>query len=182
MSDYTADRTKVPGVDISFGVIRSTHGGKAVTARSAVERRLMPNANGPLCHRQELLLPPGAADMLLDLELLLACHEKQLIPDQRDLITIFTMRFGRGAALHEQWELARGFVRERMVIAEQLAVVLVQHQPGFCGYRNGKAHVHAMALARRLENSHFVGFSPLIDDGAKAKLGAAWKDWLATHA
>lgn len=87
-----------------------------------------------------------------------------------------------GLPIHQQWELARGFVREKMVIAERLAVVLVQHQPGFRGVADGKPHVHAMALARRLENSNFLGFSPLVKEGAKAKLGAAWKGWLATHA
>lgn len=181
MIDYVPDLTQVAGVDVAFGIIRPEHAGKSITATDAIQRRLRPGAGALLCHRHEVLLPPGAADMLIDLDMLVARYEAQLLPKHRDLIVMLTMRFAPGLPIHQQWELARGFVREKMVVAERLAVVLVQHQPGFRGFADGKPHVHAMALARRLENSHFLGFSPLVKEGAKAKLGAAWKDWLATY-
>jgi hypothetical protein len=125
-------------------------------------------------HRSEVLLPPGAPDMLGDLDMLLEHYERSLLP-QRELVAIFTMRFSRGDALHDQWELARGFIRQHLNTERRLAVIAVQHAPGLAGFTEGKPHVHALALARSLDGSNFGGFTPIAKAGAKLTLATEWQ-------
>lgn len=174
MSDYIPD----PKVDsVVSGVILSTHKGKPVQVATALARRLWFHGGKTPCHRHELLLPPDANDLLLDVEAARKRFEDQLIPDQRELLIVFTMQFEPGGAMHDQWETARSFAREHMVVGHQLAVVLAQHQPGLSGWTANRPHVHALAFARRLEAAHFLGFTPLTKAENRARLAALWRPW-----
>lgn len=179
--DYKPETGKPPrGVDVAAGVIQASYKGIATTAREAIARRLVLHGGTVACHRQVLLLPPSAPDLLDDIEAATDCYEEGLIPGQRDLIVIFTVRFEPNLAVHRQLELARGFAHQHLAVQRNLAVILVQHLPGLAGWQN-KPHVHMLAFARELHGSYFQGFTPLIKPGAKAILANAWADWLAAN-
>lgn len=176
--DYAPERGKLPrGVDVAFGVIQATGNGMPTTARAAIERRLVLHGGRETCHRSALLLPPNAPDLLDSMEAVLDRHEKQQLPEQRDLLLIFTMRFDAAMPAHRQFRLACDFAYARLARERNLAVVMAQHQPGLAGWQN-KPHCHAFAFARELHGSHFLGFTPLVKPGAKAILAAEWADWL----
>lgn len=179
--DYKPETGKPPrGVDVAAGVIQANYKGVATTAREAIERRLVLHGGTGACHRKKLLLPPSAPDLLGEIKAATDCYEERLIPDQRDLIVIFTVRFEPNLAVHRQWELARGFAYQHLALQRNLAVILVQHLPGLSGWQN-KPHAHMLAFARELHGPYFQGFTPLTKPGAKAILANGWADWLATN-
>ncbi|WP_121119997.1 hypothetical protein [Croceibacterium ferulae] len=177
--DYAPEREKVAG-DVVCGTIFAEFGNRTNSVRGAIERRLTLGGGTMAAHRHELLLPPDAPDLLLDRENLVSHYERSLLPNQRELLVIFTMRFERDGSLHAQWELARSFVRQH-IVGRRLGTVLVQHCPGLAGYADGKPHVHALAIARELIGSNFAAFTPLSRPGAKAILAAEWQAWQAAH-
>ncbi|MDE1917267.1 MAG: hypothetical protein KGJ57_22865 [Sphingomonadales bacterium] len=179
--DYAPEHGKVTG-DIAVGTVLSSFGKGINTARGAVERRLRVGGGTMPAHRSEVLLPPGAPDMLGHLDTLLDHYERSLLPSQRELVVIFTMRFPRDSALHDQWELARAFIRQHLNAERRLAVIAVQHAPGLAGFAEGKPHVHGLALARSLDGSNFGGFTPIAKAGAKLILANEWQAWRAARA
>lgn len=119
-------------------------------------------------------------DYPLDMDRLISLYEDQFIPEQRDLLVVFTMRFDDDLTFHAQWELARGFVSRRLASERRLAVILAQHQASLAGFAT-KGHCHALCFSRRLVGSHLRDFTPLARPGTKALLGAEWADWLVQH-
>lgn len=173
--DYAPERGALPaGVDLVHGVIKAHHAGRTNTVGEAIVRRLYPH--GPTadrCYYSELLMPPAAPDVLADPLPLVTRYQDQLLPDQADLLTITTFRFDHVLAAHAQWEIARAFVRDQIVVKRSLPVMLAHHLPGLAG-RAAKPHIHALACARALHGSTFGSFSDLTKPGAKALLAEGW--------
>lgn len=180
MTDYKVDRAKV-AADVAGGVIPGDFNGKRNHTHEVIGRRLTLHEGSSSCHRHELVIPPLATDMLRDLSTLIHRYEDQRIPETRDLMILFTVRFEPGGTFHSQFEIARSFAWTRLCVERRLPVVLVQHQPGLSGYANDKPHVHLLIFARELHDSNFLGFTPLLKGPPKAVLAAEWADWLAWH-
>jgi hypothetical protein len=177
MADYKADRTKV-SVDVAGGVIPGEFNGKLNRTDEVVGRRIMLHDGQSSCQRHELLIPPHATDMLRDLRTLVQRYEDQRLPDTRDLIILFTVRFKFGGTFHAQFEAARSFAWNNLCVERRLPVIIVQHQPGLSGYAEGKPHCHLLIFARELHDSNFLGFTPLLKTSPKAVLAAEWAAWL----
>lgn len=111
--DYSPDKNaRLPGIDFTHGTIKPHHGGRATTAGQAIARRLSPHGRGEIdCFDHEVLLPRYGPDALRQLHRLVLTYEEQLLPNQRDLLGIATVRFDPGERFHHQWELARAWVR-----------------------------------------------------------------------
>lgn len=180
MTDYKADRTKVK-VDVAGGVIPGVFNGKTNHTHEVIGRRLTLHEGSTSCHRHEPMIPPNATDMLRDLNTLIRRYEDQRIPETRDLMILFTVRFEPGGTFHSQFEIARSFAWAKLCVERKLPVVLVQHQPGLSGYAEGKPHLHLLCFARELHDSNFLGFTPLLKGPPKVVLAAEWAAWLAQH-
>ncbi|MDR6852690.1 hypothetical protein J2Y54_002210 [Sphingomonas sp. BE123] len=180
MSDYKADRTKV-AADVAGGIIPGEHRGRYNHTHEVIGRRLALHEGSSSCHRHELLIPPRATDMLRDLSTILQRYEGQRIPDTRDLMILFTVRFETGGTFHSQFEIARSFAWTKLCVERAVPLVLVQHQPGLSGYAGGKPHCHLLIFARELHDSNFLGFTPLLKGPPKAVLADEWVGWLAQH-
>ena len=177
MADYKADRTKVP-VDVAGGIIEGEFNGKLNRTDEVIGRRIMLHDGRSSCQRNETLIPPLATDMLRDLEMLVRRYEDQRLPNVRDLMILFTVRFKAGGTFHAQFEAARSFAWTKLCVERRLPVVVVQHQPGLSGYAEGKPHCHLLIFARELHDSNFLGFTPLLKTSPKAVLAAEWAAWL----
>lgn len=180
MSDYKADRTKV-SADVAGGIIPGVFNGKHNDTHEVIGRRLTLHEGSSSCHRHELLIPPRATGMLRDLNTIMQRYEAQRIPDTRDLMILFTVRFEPGGTFHSQFESARSFAWAKLCVERAVPTVLVQHQPGLSGYADGKPHCHLLIFARELHDSNFLGFTPLLKGPPKAVLATEWAAWLAQH-
>jgi hypothetical protein len=120
--------------------------------------------------------------MLRDLSAIARRYESQRLPEMRDLMILFTVRFKPGSTFHAQFEAARSFAWNKLCVERRLPVVLVQHQPGLSGYAEGKPHVHMLIFARELQDCNFLGFTPLLKGPPKAVLAGEWAAWLKQHA
>lgn len=161
------------GIDLSHGIIRSEHAGRANTVERAIVRRLLPHRSGVIdAYDHEVLLPDYAPTSLRKLVTLVRTYEAQQLPRQRDLLSITTVRFNRGLTHHSAWELARCFARCSFN-ARNLAVVMVHHVPALAG-RKHKAHVHLLAPVR--EPHQEFGPFVMLD---KATLAAEWREIVA---
>lgn len=181
MADYKADRTKVP-VDVAGGIIEGEFNGKVNRTDEVIGRRIMLHDGRSSCHRYETLIPPGATEMLRELSAIARRYETQRLPEMRDLMILFTVRFKPGSTFHAQFEAARSFAWAKLCVERRLAVTLVQHQPGLSGYAEGKPHVHMLIFARELHDSNFLGFTPLLKGPPKAVLAAEWAAWPGRNA
>lgn len=177
MADHKSDTTKV-AIDVAGGIIPGEFDSKLNVTREVLERRLKLHGGLSSCQRHELLIPPHATDMLRDLSTITRRYEDQRIPDTRDLMILFTVRFKPGDTFHAQFETARSFAWRKLCSERRLAVVLVQHQPGLSGYTEGKPHIHMLIFARELHDSNFLGFTPLLKGPPKVVLAAEWAAWL----
>jgi hypothetical protein len=159
VADYTPESGPVPkGIDLTHGIIRSTYNGRNTTVGEAIVRRLSPHRNGKItAYDQELLLPASAPDTLRELHVLVALYEQQLLPEQKDLLGITTVRFDHALPAHRQWELARVWAHASFT-ARGLPVELVHHIPGLSG-RKHKPHLHALWPVRVLNGATFGAFS-----------------------
>ena len=177
MADYNADRTKVP-VDVAGGIIPGEFNGKLNRTDEVIDRRIILHGGQSDGVRHEPMIPPNATGMLLNVSALATLYERQRLPDQRDLMIIFTVRFLQGTTVHAQYEAARAFAWNNLCVERNLAVVVVQHQPGLSGYAQSKGHCHLLIFARELHDSNFLGFTPLLKTSPKAVLAAEWATWL----
>lgn len=168
--DYTPEPGAVPlGVDLSHGIIRSTHGGRTNTVDGAIVRRLSPHRSGVIdAFDHEVLLPRQAATNMRNLVTLVRTYEAQLLPSQRDLLGVTTVRFDPDLAHHRAWEMGRQFVRETFN-ARGLLALMVHHVPALAARRH-KPHLHILWPVRILgqEFGRFV----VLD---KATLAAEWQ-------
>lgn len=182
MADYTPERGPLPaGVDMVHGVIQTEHKGQLNSAAEAFTRRLAPHGpENDVAYNAALLLPPTAPDLLANIDRLLRLYEDQILPGQKDLLGITTVRFDHDMPRHVAFELARGWARQAFV-RRNLAVMLVHHDPGLAG-RSSKQHVHCLWFARHLHCCTFGPFSDLTKPGARALLAAEWAAWLAAEA
>ncbi len=174
MADYTPDTGPKLTVDFTHGMIRREHRGVATTAGQAIVRRLSPHGSvDPGCFDHEVLLPASAPEHLRKLHQLVATYEEQLLPGQRDLLGIATVRFDHGERFHRQWEAARCWARTSFN-ARGLAAVLVHHVPALAA-RAHKPHVHTLYFPRVLHGC-FGAFVHL----DRAMLAAEWAAHLAS--
>ena len=196
-------RSKVPGLDyvavsgavddVSFGVAQAADdAGDVMTAESFIGRRLFPVARPkdlsviwptPTCEMHEVILPDGASDDLWDPQQLARAYDRQCFSAIRDLAIIFTVRFPEVEQvpqllkLHEAWDCARSFARERIAGDHSLAVVAVMHVPSRAA-RPGHPHLHLIAPARVLLPSGFGKFAkPLATDEGREILEREWAEW-----
>ncbi|GLR48100.1 hypothetical protein [Sphingomonas astaxanthinifaciens] len=176
MADYKADRSRV-SVDVAGGVIPGEFNGTINRSDEVVGRRITLHEGNSTCQRQELMIPPHATDMLRDVSSILRRYESQRLPEMRDLMILFTVRFRPGGTFHAQFEAARSFAWAKLCVERRLPVVLVQHQPGLSGYSEGKPHIHMLIFARELHDSNFLGFTPLLKGSPKVTLAAEWAAW-----
>lgn len=181
MADYEVDRTKVAG-DVSGGVIPGDFNAKPNITDEVISRRIMLHGGASNCRRHELLIPPHATDMLRDIGMITRRYEEQRIPETRDLMILFTVRFKPGGTFHAQFEAARSFAWAKLCVERRLPVVLIQHQPGLSGYAEGKPHVHMLIFARELHDCNFLGFTPLLKGPPKVVLATEWAGWPAETA
>lgn len=182
MADYTPEPGELSaGIDLTHGIIGRTYKGRTNTVGAAISRRLAPHGGRDItAYDQELLLPKAAPDQLRKLNVLVDLYENQLLPGQKDLLGITTVRFDHDLTCHRQWELARGWAHAAFT-SRGLAVEVVHHVPGLAG-RKHKPHCHLMWPVRVLHGSSTFGrFSELTKAGAKAILAAEWAAWLATE-
>ncbi|ODP39105.1 hypothetical protein [Sphingomonas turrisvirgatae] len=173
MADYTPDkRPKIDGVDFTHGMIPTNYKGVPSTAGQAIVRRLaLHNSSEPNAFDHEVLLPDWAPDHLRNLARLVETYEQQMLPAQRDLLGIATVRFDNAELLHRQWELARAWARESLN-GRGLAVVLIHHVPALAG-RGLKPHLHALYFPRALHACFGAFVKP-----AAATLAGEWQDYL----
>src|SRR5690242_5767366 len=101
MADYKPDSTKV-AADVAGGIIPGVFDGNHNFTHEVIGRRLTLHEGKSSCHRHELLIPPQATDMLRDLNTIIHRYEDQRIPDTRDLMILFTVRFEPGGTFHSQ--------------------------------------------------------------------------------
>lgn len=193
------DYSPVVGEDenLSFGVTQADPQAKVpMCAEAVVFRRLFPVQRpdlyavpwrNPTCEKLDVLLPPGASEVLMDAQLLCRTYDQQCFANIRDLVIMINLRFPEvdqvagGMRLHEAWELARGFAMKSLVEERGLAVVQVLHVPARAA-RPGPAHVHLLAPARALLPSGFGHFArPLASDEGRALMDAEWAAWRAGH-
>lgn len=186
MADYAPERGPVPvGVDVAHGVIQAEYKGRTNTVASAVAKRLMPHgAAGTPCYRDTVVLPAAASDLLDGVIPLCDLYNRQLMPQQRDLLTITTLRFDDAMPLHVAWRLAVGFADDSFCRRRKQPGILAQHVPALAGRGASKHHVHILALCRSLTaaGATFGGFSDLAQPGAKAVIAAEWTAWLNSNA
>lgn len=185
MGDYNAERWAIPpalGVDLAHGVIQATHAGKpnrpgkSISARLALHGSVEPN-----CFNDTVLLPKRASEQLTNIASLVGLYEEQLLPNQVDLLTITTLRFGDQVPIHRAWRLSTCFAYEALCERRSLATVAIFHVPMLAG-RNAKNHCHLLAFARTLTTQCTFGhFSEMTQPGAKATLAAEWSAYLTAH-
>lgn len=135
----------------------------------------------PTAERVEVLLPVSADDALIDPAVLLARMDGSAVSREKTLLVYVTLPLARAAKLHEGWECARSFVRDRFARERGLGVVLTLHSPGKVGSPN-PLHAHALIVPRRLALGieHGAYDDDLIHDGGQAIVEAAWTEHLAT--
>jgi hypothetical protein len=181
--DYAPERGPLPvGVDLAHGIIQSIYKGVATTPGAGIARRLAPHGNGAVtAYGHAILLPSSAPDLLWDFHPFAMQYEAQLLPEQRDLLGITTVRFSHDVPCHVQWELARGWARSSFVAKRNLAVALIHHVPGLSG-RSNKPHIHLLWPVRQLHGSTWGAFTDIAKPGARTILATEWASWLEEHA
>ncbi|TVV74749.1 hypothetical protein [Sphingomonas solaris] len=185
MGDYNAERLKLAtelGVDIAHGVIQSVHAGKRNRPGEAIARRLALHGSiEPNCFAHGVLLPRRASEQLTDIAALVRLYEAQLLPEQVDLLTNTTLRFGDEVPTHRAWMLATNFAYEALCERRSLACIAIFHVPALAG-RAAPNHAHLLAICRTLSTQATFGrFSDLTKPGAKAVLATEWAAYLDAH-
>lgn len=172
--------------DLAFGVLRRTYRGKPNQADVWVHGKLHPDQQIappvqamnwlPNCRRHDVLLPEGVADILLNPALLVHSYEAEASSYRKDLVIHLKLTASnRGMPLHEFWEHARSFAREALVMEARLPVILALHDPALTTMRYPPAaHVHIMAMARRLEATGWGAASDLANDEAHSHFANLW--------
>lgn len=174
-----------------FGVLRKHYGGRLNSAAEFGWRKAHPvRPAGDLgaspwivtAERLEVILPESADDGLADPELLLRQMDACAIDQEKALLVYLTLPLGDAERIHAGWEMARAFVRERIVRDRELATVMALHSPGRIGSAN-PLHCHCLIVPRRLTGrglSHGPYDAELITDGGQAVVEAMWAEHLAT--
>jgi hypothetical protein len=95
-----------------------------------------------------VLLPPAAADELLDPQRLLASFDAAAVEWKPALLAYATFRFPNAARLHVMFEEVRAVAKE-LVKARGAPAVVIQHVPAAAGSRNSP-HCHLLMPVRAL--------------------------------
>lgn len=174
-----------------FGVLRKTYAGRTNTAVEFGWRKAHPikPASGldlktwlPTSERVEVLLPAGADDALLDPVRLLTLMDACAVAHEKALLVYLTLPLGDVGRVHEGWERARAFARERFARDRGLAVMLALHAPGRIGSVH-PLHAHALIVPRaagKLGLAYGAYDEELIHDRGQAIVEAMWRDHIQT--
>ncbi len=176
--------------DLTIGVLRREFSSRINSSAEFVRKKLHPSvcANEaplalrwkPSCHRSEVLLPAAAPDLLADPEWLLQHYERAELHDQPALLLTVKVTQREPGPLHGFWERSREFARSEFVDRRGLPTVIAMHVPSLSPSRSpGKAHVHALVLARTLNEHGFGALQQLDGHTMRASVADAW---LATAA
>lgn len=172
----------------SFGVLRRQFSNRTNRTHEWIHRKLhldravAPPPEAPRwkpdCARHDVLLPDGVMDTLLNPALLALSFEAEAEGDRfrRDLVIHVRLVAPPDRPLHAFWERARRFAAEALVGEAGLPVILALHDPARTVVREpAPAHVHLMALARKLEPRGWGRATDLVCDAAHPTLAERWK-------
>lgn len=183
--DYASQGPFKEGGDGSFGIIPCKYSGRTNRMVDVFTKRLVQFGHPvtdplkPTCSRWDVLLPPHAPDACVDPIVLAQLIDAQRMPAQTDLAILITLRFAHRGLMHQAWEMARGFARQRLAIERETPVLACMHIPQLAA-RHHKPHVHLLASSRRLLGSNLADFvSDLLGENGKATAGALWAHWVA---
>lgn len=174
--------------DLVFGVLRRNYLGLTNDARDFVRKKLQPiapvNAAGSsmsgawpvTATRHEVLLPTAASDTLNDPRRLVELFEDVAPAGQKDLVIAVKLTAPASGTLHAFWERARSFAMATFVDEYDLPVVLAMHLAQQSGTRAPtRPHIHAMALARELNEFGFAARTTIAVSAAQVGLVERWK-------
>ncbi|TVV71387.1 hypothetical protein [Sphingomonas solaris] len=89
---------------------------------------------------------------LTDIAALVRLYEEQLLPEQVDLLTNTTVRFGDEVPTHRAWMLATNFAYEALCERRSLACVAIFHVPALAG--RAAPMLAARSSSRRQTNAY----------------------------
>lgn len=173
---------------LEYGVLRRSYRGQENNAHDWVHAKLHPDqahappvqsvAWSPNCARHDVLLPTGASDSFLNPALLVHSFEAEAGAYRKDLIVHLKLTApSDGAPLHEFWERVRAFARTAVVNEAGLPTIIVLHNPALTVMRHPPAaHVHLIAMARRLEPRGWGAATDRANDEAHDHWAAKWSE------
>jgi hypothetical protein len=155
------DAPGTAGARVMYGCLRPSLNGHVNSAAAFALSKITVAAGPdtlpwtPTAERVEVLLPRGACDRFADPRVLMDAVDGERPDKVNALLAYFTFTFSCDR-LHEQYELVRAFIRQCVVDAIGVGVLLVQHAPHRAGSAN-EPHVHALVAGpRRLGPLGFV--------------------------
>jgi hypothetical protein len=176
------DAADAPYPRVMFGCLRPEFRGHINSATAFAQAKVMVAASVgtppwvPTAAWTEVLLPAPACDRFSDPETLMRAVDLERPAKVNALLSYFTVTYPV-ARLHVMLDEVRGFVREHIVEAFDVAALIVLHDPGRAASAN-LPHVHVLVVPRRLTS---IGLAEQVGALTTDKAHPLIRDLFLTH-
>jgi hypothetical protein len=159
---------ETPG--FTYGVLRKQLRQRelGITASEFVRRKLYPVdlppegcwTGRPTCLRYDVLLPPGAVDGFMDIQMLVSAYDRFLPSWRKGLACVLKVPQPMNEPIQASYERIRFAARNAFAIRRNLPSLVIAHAPFLAGSDRGP-HCHVVALGAA---AGLLGFTSLNDE------------------